>query len=196
MKTDTSVIVYERSQISSLLAGFILCLLVTLIPHAAWGQSTATVTGTVMDQSGAVVPGADVQLIDEKSGDVRRTVSNGEGYFTISAVQAKTYKLRVELTGFQAWERLGIEVHPGDKINISDIQLQAGAQNQTITVNATSNEIIPVDSGEKSALITAKQIENLSIIGRDATELLKILPGLVPTNSDAQIENRAGFTGE
>src|SRR5437867_1392264 len=194
MKTDTSVIVYERSQISSLLAGFILCLLVTLIPHAAWGQSTATVTGTVMDQSRAVVPGADVLLVDEKAGDVRRTVSNGEGYFTISAVQAKTYKLRIELTGFQAWERVGIEVHPGDKINISDIQLQAGAQNQTITVSAESNEIIPVDSGEKSALITAKQIQNLAIIGRDATELLKILPGLVPTGSG--IENRAGFTGE
>src|SRR5437773_175507 len=182
---------FHRTAIS--LAALISLMMAGFVPSVS-GQSTATVTGTVMDQSGAVVPGADVQLIDEKSGDVRRTVSNREGYFTISAVQAKTYKLRVELTGFQAWERLGIEVHPGDKINISDIQLQAGAQNQTITVSATSNEIISVDSGEKSALITAKQIQNLSIIGRDATELLKILPGLVPTRGG--VENRAGFTGE
>src|SRR6059036_2022521 len=194
MKTDTRVITHERSQIGSLLAGCILSLLVTLIPPAALGQSTSTVTGTVMDQSKAVVPGADVLLVDEKSGDVRRTVSNGEGYFTISAVQPKTYKLRIEFTGFQAWERVGIEVHPGDKINISDIQLMAGAQSETVTVSAESYTIIPVDSGEKSALITAKQIQNLSIIGRDATELLKILPGLVPTGSG--IENRAGFTGE
>src|SRR2546426_11204574 len=164
MKTDTSVIIHERSQIGSLLAGCILSLLVTLIPHAAWAQSTATVTGTVMDQSKAVVPGADVLLVDEKSGDVRRTVSNGEGYFTISAVQAKTYKLRIELTGFQAWERVGIEVHPGDKINISDIVLAAGAQSETVTVSAEANELIPVDSAEKSNLITAKQIQNLSII--------------------------------
>src|SRR5881409_1841683 len=192
MKSDIRLWIHERNRAGTLLVGLTLFLLSTALTPLAWGQSTATVTGTVMDQSRAVVPGADVLLVDEKSGDVRRTVSNGEGYFTISAVQAKTYKLRIELTGFQAWERVGIEVHPGDKINISDIQLQAGAQNETITVNATSNEIIPVDSGEKSALITAKQIQNLSIIGRDATELLKILPGLVGVSNG--LENRAGFT--
>ncbi|MEW5977502.1 MAG: carboxypeptidase regulatory-like domain-containing protein [Acidobacteriota bacterium] len=156
--------------------------------------ATATITGTVMDQSEAVVPGAQVMLIDEKSGDTRRTVSNPEGYFTFSAVQAKAYKLRVEYTGFQAWERIGIEVHPADKINISDIRLTAGAQTETVTVSAEAEQIIPVDSGEKSNLITSKQIQNLAIIGRDATELLKILPGLTPTNTG--LRNAASFTGE
>src|SRR5438093_1499095 len=195
MKSRALDLVLQQSKLSSLLASLILSLVLVMatgIP-AAFGQATATVTGTVMDQSQAVVPGATVLLIDEASGDTRRTVSNSEGYFTLSAVQAKTYKLRVELSGFQAWERPGIEIHPGDKINISDIVLATGAQTETVTVTAEANEMIPVDSGEKSNLITSKQIQNLAIVGRDATELLKILPGLVPITG---IENRASFTGE
>ena len=72
--------------------------------------------------------------------------------------------------------------------------LQTGAQTETVTVTAGANEFIPVDSGEKSALITAKQIQNLSIVGRDATELLKTLPASIQV--DADVENRASFTGE
>jgi len=104
MKSKALDMVLQQSKLSSVLASLILCLVLVMatgIP-AAFGQATATVTGTVMDQSQAVVPGATVLLIDAASGDTRRTVSNSEGYFTISAVQAKTYKLRVELGGFQA----------------------------------------------------------------------------------------------
>lgn len=185
---------HRTGQVGRYLACLCLCLLVLPASPLVFGQgATATITGIVMDQTQAVVPGATVILIDEASKDSRRTLSNGEGYFTFSAVQAKTYTLRVELTGFQAWERVGIEVHPGDKINIDNISLVTGAQTETVTVTADAGQIIPVDSGEKSNLITSKQIQNLAIVGRDATELLKILPGLVPITG---IENRASFTGE
>ena len=94
------------SWLSVCLAGFLCCSL-------TYAQGvTATVTGIVMDSSQAVVPGAAVLLIDEGSRDARRTVTNGEGYFTFSAVQARTYRVRVELSGFQAWDRVGIELHP------------------------------------------------------------------------------------
>ena len=175
--------------------GLMVCVLVLSQSPILLGQgATATITGTVMDQSQAVVPGATVLLVDQNSGDTRRTLSNGEGYFTFSAVQARTYKIRVELSGFQGWERVGVEVHPGDKVNIDNVSLVTGAQTETVTITADADQIIPVDSGEKSNLITSKQIQNLSIVGRDATELLKTLPGLVPVG--AGVENKASFTGE
>ncbi len=170
-------------------------LLLAVMAPLAFGQATATLTGTVMDQSKAVVPGADISLTDELSGDARRTISNAEGYFTFSALQARTYRLKVEMTGFQAWERPGIVVHPGDRINIADIVLIAGARSETVVVTGESYQTTPVDSGEKSVVVTAQQIQNTSIIGRDATELLKILPGMVAIPADG-ITNRPGYTGE
>lgn len=73
------------------LAVMALVLSVNSVAPFAFGQgATGTITGIVMDQSQAVVPGATVILTDANSGDTRRTVTNGEGYFTFSAVQAKT----------------------------------------------------------------------------------------------------------
>lgn len=168
-------------------------LYLTCAAPSLFGQTSGTITGIVMDQSQAVVPGATVLLIDEATKDTRRTVSNSEGYFTFPALQAKTYRLRVELTGFQAWERPGIVLTPGSKINISDIVLQPGAQTETVTVVGGVDQIAPLDSGEKSAVISAKEIQNTPIVGRSAAELIKILPGMTAVTG---LDNRPGFTGE
>jgi len=171
----------------------VVCLSVILTTRVALGQSSGTITGIVMDQTQAVVPNATVTLTDEGTADVRRTLSNSEGYFTFPALQAKTYKLRVEVAGFQAWERTGIVLTPGSKINISDIALQPGAQTETITVVGGSEQISPLDSGEKSAVISAKEIQNTTILGRSAAELIKVLPGMTAVTG---LDNRPGFTGE
>ncbi len=160
-----------------------------------WGQQlTGTLTGTVMDSTGAVIPGADITMKNEESGDVRKTISNDEGYFTIAAVPAGTYTVTVDVQGFAKWERTKVVFHVGDKINISDIKLSAAGVGEKITVTATPDIMTPVDSGEKSALLTSKQIQNIPIIGRSAAELLRVLPGLTPISNG--LENRPGFNGE
>ncbi len=160
----------------------------------AYGQQlSGTLTGTVMDSSGAVVPGATVIMTDETSLVERRTVSNAEGYFTIAAVPTGTYTVTIEAQGFTKWQQKGIHFDPGDKRNLSDIQLKLGTQTQEVTVSAAP-EMVATDSGEKSAVITANQIQNISVVGRSAAELIKILPGMSPTGSG--VENRPGFTGE
>jgi len=168
-------------------------LIVAMAPNA-FGQATATLTGLVTDQTTAVIPGADVILIDEASGDTRRSISNEEGYFTFTALMAKTYKVRVEMAGFQTWERPGVVVHVADKIHIGDIVMVPGAPSEVVTVSGGANQMIPVDSGEKSNTITAAQIQNIPVVGRDATELLRILPGMVQIAPN--VANRAGYTGE
>src|SRR5207245_8287191 len=75
----------------------------------AYGQSIfATLTGVVSDSSEAVIPGAKVTLTNALSGDVRRTVTNGEGYFTFASVPAATYKMTVEASGFLTHEQANI----------------------------------------------------------------------------------------
>ena len=193
MNTRRGSTTQDSGGITKAVCFFAVCLYLISTARIALGQSSGTITGTVTDQSQAVAPGATVLLIDESTNDTRRTVSNSEGYFSFTALQAKTYKLRVELSGFQAWERQGIVLTPGSKINISDIVLAAGAQNETVTVTADAGQIAPLDSGEKSAVISAKEIENTPIVGRSAAELIKILPGMTAVTG---LDNRPGFTGE
>lgn len=164
-----------------------------LLYHPA-AQVTSQLTGIVTDQAGAVVPNANVTLISELTGDVRRTVSNSEGYFVFAAIPASTYTVTIEATGFAKWERKGIALSPGDRRTLSDISLSASAVTGQIEVSAAPDQIAPVDTGEKSAVISEKQIQNLSLVGRNAAELIKILPGFTPVSGG--ITNQAGFAGE
>jgi hypothetical protein len=168
--------------------------LVLGVAAAASAQSlTSTLTGIVEDANGAVVPDAKIILTNEQSGDQRTTVTNSEGYFTIAAIPTGTYTVTIEMAGFAKWERKGITFNPGDKRTLTDIRLAAAGATAEVTIAATSETIAPIDSGEKSAVISDKQIQNLSIVGRSAAELIKILPGMTPITG---LNNQPGFNGE
>ncbi len=160
-------------------------LLVVLIPARAGAQGlTGEITGIVQDPSQAVIPGAEVILTQESTGAVRRTSTNAAGYFSIIGIPAGTYTLKIQSEGFSAWEKPGIVLHPGDKLAFSPVVLEVATTGQEVTVVAEAAGVIPVDTGEKYELITSKEIDNLSVLGRSADELLKILPGVVYTNPD------------
>ncbi|MDQ3648702.1 MAG: carboxypeptidase-like regulatory domain-containing protein [Acidobacteriota bacterium] len=154
---------------------------------------TGQLTGTVTDEKGAVIPNATVEMKNEASGDVRRTVSNDEGFFSFAAVQAATYVVTIDSSGFAKYQQTGLVFNIGDKVNLRDIALRPGGVGEQVTVTASQNQIVPVDTGDKAALISAEQIQNISVVGRSAAELIKILPGFVPTTG---LNNQAANTGE
>ncbi|MBZ5681354.1 MAG: TonB-dependent receptor [Acidobacteriia bacterium] len=156
--------------------------IVLLAPTSLYAQSTGTVTGTVYDQAGAVVPKATVQLTNDATGDTRKSTSNDAGYFSFGGVQPGAYSVKVSASGFKGWQQSGIPVRPGDLRDISGISLQVGAQGETVQVEAVAAEVAPVDSGERSAVLTSKQIENMALLGRDATDLIRTLPGFAAYN--------------
>ncbi|PYT84496.1 MAG: carboxypeptidase regulatory-like domain-containing protein [Acidobacteria bacterium] len=167
-------------------------------PPALAQTTTATLTGTVFDASGAVVGGAKVTLKNEASGDLRDTVTNGEGYFTFAAVPPASYSVTVEKEGFKVWEAKGIVLNSADKRNVIGIKLEPGAKTETVLVEAAFEAITPTDSGEKSALINEHILQNVAIQGQNAAEFLKILPGMaftggvVNTSSVATDDQRTG----
>jgi hypothetical protein len=141
-------------------------------------ETGATLTGTVFDQSGAVVPKASVSLKNEASADLRHTVSNAEGYFTFAAVPPGSYTIIIEAAGFKKWEGKSIVLNAGDKRSITGIQLALGNVQETVVVEAAVAQITPVDSGEKSTLINEKTLQNVAVIGQNASEFIKIIPGI------------------
>ncbi|HKX00335.1 MAG TPA: carboxypeptidase-like regulatory domain-containing protein [Bryobacteraceae bacterium] len=162
---------------------------------AGFGQSIfGTLTGIVSDSSQAVVPGATVTVKNDASGDIRKTQTNADGYFTVASLPAGNYTVSVEASGFIKWERTGIEFTGADKRNLNDIVLQIGTTSEKVEVVSSVEQITPVDSGEKSAVLTTKQLQDFSVVGRSAAEFIKVLPGMAIAGTG--VENRANFTGE
>lgn len=156
---------------------------------------TGSLSGTVNDQSGAILAGANITLTDVASKDVRRTVSNSSGYFSFPALRPSTYEITIEAKGFKLWKQTGIALNPGDTRSVSGIQLELGQATETVTVQSALGSVAPVDSGERSALLTTKDLENLALVGRNVTELLKVLPGVTSVaNGTGNGSSGASFT--
>lgn len=164
-------------------AAGLLFLLVTgllLLQSPALAQeTTGTVSGIVEDATGAAVPGASVVLTNVDNRTERKAVSNGTGNFTIASVTSGArYRVKVSMAGFKSWESQPFPMRPGDEVNFTDIKLQIGQVSAAVTVEATASQAVkPLDTPERSDVITSKDLETLAIVGRDATELIETLPG-------------------
>jgi hypothetical protein len=171
----------------------VLALLVAL-PGTSYAQRmTAELNGTVVDESGASVPGADVTITSEASGGVRRSVTNANGFFAFSAVPAGVYKLLVSLQGFNSYEVTGLALNAGDSRTLREIRLKVAALAETVSVTSDV-QLTPLNSGERSATLTSEVIENIPIVSSSAAELLRVLPGMTAITQG--VTNRPGFTGE
>src|ERR1039457_5122807 len=128
----------------SAVLAFAIC--AVLVPALVGQTVTATLSGTVLDPSGAVVPKANVILKNEASGDVRRTFANSDGYFTFAAVPPSSYNVSNELKGFTRWETTGVVLNAGDKQVIPNISLKVGSTQETVTVEASAGQVTPAAS--------------------------------------------------
>ncbi len=155
----------------------LLAVLFAFLP-AARAQQSATITGTVNDTSGAIVPNAKVTLVNQASQDTRSAASNVDGRFAFAAVIPGNYTLKVSLKDFKSWVQHDIVVNAGDQLNITNVALTVGATTEEVTVQS-NEQIIPTDSGQRAAVLSNHDIEQLALEGRNVIELLKVLPGVV-----------------
>jgi hypothetical protein len=168
-----------RSQLAKLGAcALASALLLTATAASAFAQAstTATVRGHVEDPSGAVLPGATITLMNQGTKAMTTAVTDERGQYLVSVFPG-TYDIKVELSGFKTYEQKGVSLSPSDARGL-DVRLEVGQQTETVTVTAQS-EVIQTETGAREGVLSAKQIDNLSIIGRSSLELLRILPGVV-----------------
>jgi hypothetical protein len=154
-------------------------LLSTSVLRAQVGS--ASLGGLVTDPSGALIPGASVTLHNLQNGSDRTTTANAAGAFTFSAIPSGDYSLTVTNSGFKSFTQNLVHLDPGDDKSVPDIHLTVGASTETVAVEESVGGL-PLDNGQLSATITASDLERLSIVGRDATELQRTLPGFAIRN--------------
>lgn len=144
--------------------------------QASHAQTTATISGTVQDASGAVIPGANVTLTNEATKDSRTVKTNAAGLYAFPSLVPGTYTLKASSKGFEGKQITGIVLNAGDVRMVPALALPVGTEMQTVTVTA-DEEMIPVENGSKLDVLSSKDIDNLALEGQDTTELLKVLPG-------------------
>jgi len=180
--------------------GVILAAFVLLQPVASAQSQFATLSGIVRDPSGAVISDASVTVKSTISGELRVSASNTDGFFSVVELPAGSYNVTVEKQGFQKWEGKNIVLNSSDSRSIN-IEMKVGKITDTVVVEATVTQIAIVDSGEKGGLITEKDLEQLSLVSRNASEFVKLMPGalLAPTagrnttNYNGQVVGINGF---
>lgn len=145
-------------------------------------QLTGTLSGTAFDSAGAAVPNASVALKNQASGDTRTTVTDASGHFVITAVQPATYSVNITASGFRPWQENDIVMNQGDARQIPNIKLQVGGNTTSVEVIGGGAAVVPTDTPEISTSLNEKMINDFPLQGRDAGELLKIMPGMALNN--------------
>jgi hypothetical protein len=153
----------------------------------------ATLTGVVSDPSQALVVQATVKLRDERSGSMRETVTNSQGYYTFASVPVGTYELTVAAAGFETYRETSIALGGGERRNIN-VGLKLGTTAETVVVSATLDLLSTVDSGEKSTTLNTKQLENFVSMGSNAAAFIGIMPGFGIRNGTSNTGNFGGQT--
>jgi hypothetical protein len=151
-----------------------------VVPAFSRAQTTtASLSGTVLDPSGAVIAKATIVLTNKTNGATQTTVSGKDGIFSFNSVQSGDYTVTITAKSFATFNEDGVHLDPQDKRVLRNLTLTAGSASEVVTVEAEGGQL-NVDGGEISSLISAEDIKHLAIEGRDVTELLKILPGFTP----------------
>ena len=159
-----------------LYGALVLLLALHASPAFAQGASTSTISGTVADPSGAVLPGATVVAKHLATGVVTNTVTNSQGAFTLASLPAGTYEVTITLEGFKTFVAKDVVITAVQGASIP-AKLEVGGISETVTV-ASSSEIIQTQSTTVASTINTNQITKLPLTSRSAMDFVNFMPGV------------------
>src|SRR5262247_2785303 len=158
---------------SSVVRRLILLGAVLAIPALALAQE-ATLTGTITDSTGAVLPGVTVQAVNEATGNTFESVTDGSGVYRIPA-RVGTYRVTAALTGFSTVNRQGINLLVGQTATIN-LQMAPSTLQETVTVTGEA-PLIETTPSKLAGNIDPKQVEELPVPSRNWMALALLAPG-------------------
>ncbi len=146
----------------------------------AQAGSRGTVTVTVLDPSGSVIPSAALELVDTDTGSVRKGATTGVGTYSFVGLPIGTYRLTIVKTGFGTQVHNQVTVQAGQTTDIN-VTLRVGTGAQKIVVNAAAVPLMQTTSNGISTTINLKQLRDLPLSGRDVSSLAFLTPGYSAT---------------
>jgi Carboxypeptidase regulatory-like domain len=156
-------------------------------------EPTGSISGTVVDPSGAAVPGAKITATNVDTGVTRQTATTGDGSYAFLGLPVGSYSLTVEATGFQRSVQTGITVKADQSLTVP-ISLILGATTQSVTVEGNT-ALVQTQQATLSRAISSQEVGNLPLQGRLTAQLATLSPGMVSLGTKTVNEGANASTG-
>ena len=164
----------------------VVMLLVSFCGPAAWAQSSSgSISGTVKDASGGVVPNAPVSVTNTATKVEQTTQANGEGFYAFPSLAVGQYEVNVSPAGFRPYKRKGLTVDVNTKLQV-DAELVVGEQSEQVTVSDTADVQVETESTQMGELVPGQVMVAVGLNGRSYTDLLSLQPGIVPMSTQTK----------
>jgi len=166
----------------------LVCALVVVSGPIAAQNPLGSITGTVVDQTGGVLPGVTVTLVNEGTGSqVQTTVTNDEGVFTFLQLSPGSFTVKIEADGFKTASYTQVKVEPGRQYSLV-AKLEVGGGSELVQVTAGS-DLVNTTSAEIANTVIRRQIIDLPLDGRNPINLIRLQAGVVglPTRTTTTI---------
>src|SRR5438046_2486171 len=162
------------------------------LPLASRAQDTGYFSATVTDKAGAAVVGAEVVITNTAGSLTRTTTTNADGAYVVAGLPGASYNISVTAKGFQKYSATNVVLDVAQKIRV-DVQLTVGAVTEVVEVTGERVAQVETTSSDLISTITGKQIDQLVLNGRNFTQLVNLVPGVV--NQTGQDEGTVGIYG-
>jgi len=159
-----------------------------------FSQSTdATLSGTVLDPSGKVIPNADIQVLNEATGLQHPSRSNSVGIYTLSLLPPGHYRVQVSRDGFKTVITPGIVLNVQSAVALN-FTLPVGAASESVTVEGGSSLLNTTDASV-STVVDRKFVANMPLNGRSFQDLISMTPGVTTQSpqSGGFVQYQGGF---
>lgn len=155
----------------------VLFLAVAVTAPAAAQESRATILGTVTDQTGAVVPGVEVAVLNVRTNIRSSAVTNESGYYEVSYLIPGSYRIEAALPGFKTYLRDGVELATGQRVTLN-IPLEIGEAIETVTVHGEA-PLLETSSASAGQVIDNRRITELPVTDMNPFALTHLAPGVI-----------------
>ncbi|MBV8891762.1 MAG: carboxypeptidase regulatory-like domain-containing protein [Acidobacteria bacterium] len=172
--------------------GWLAIVISVLCTAMVFAQDTASLTGTVRDQTGAVIAGAAITVKNTAQGFTRNLRTNAAGEYVAAALLAGRYDVTVTAPGFRKYQAEGVILRVAQDARI-DVMLQIGNVNSQVTVQGEGLAQVDTQSSQLGGTVTGKELTQLELNGRNFTQLVTLVPGV--SNQTQQDEGVVGAQG-
>jgi hypothetical protein len=164
-------------------------------PTVLRAQTTsASVSGTIQDSQGGVLPGVSVTLTSRTQGNVLTAITDESGRFVFGIVRPDTYSLKVTLQGFKTLEKTNVVVNANDKLSAGILSMEVGAMSEEVSVTGRVTEV-QSNTGERSFTLESEALKNIANNGRMLFNFATLVPGALSQNTGGQeLGSVSGFT--
>lgn len=161
------------------LLSVVLCICVSALPAPAQ-VDIGSISGTVLDTSDSVVPGATITARNQGNGTAKETTTNGSGFFTFPNLMVGDYTVTAEMNGFKTFVQTDIHLDAADHLSVP-VRLSVGEVSQKVEVNGAAPQALALEPST-GGTVTSSQVQQLEVNGRNPVYLAALQPGVSGTN--------------